>query len=254
MDDSILRGEKEAGYCSDSDNEDDEKGFQPATEDNINDGLPMMPNTGPKGVLNDYKLYQQLKKLEKIDDDRKAIEMHKKTAFSADPNKHEEEEEKEDDEFDDDDEFLRKYHEQRLAQMKEEMETRLNKRFDKLFEFNGIGLLEAIEEQDKSNYLMVVHIYDSITACIQMNKCLEELVRQYPLVKFCKVLAADAGLSLEFKMNALPTLQVYQYSKLIGNFLRVQDKLDREFYPGDVENFLIESGMFVSSKGVVAAS
>ena len=41
-------------------------------------------------------------------------------------------------------------------------------------------------------------------------------------------------------MNALPTLQIYKGGNLVGNFLRVQDNLDDEFYAADVENFLIE--------------
>jgi len=118
--------------------------------------------------------------------------------------------------------------------------------FGKLFEFNAEKLLEALEEPNK-DLILVVHIYDSVKPCIQMNKCLEQLVQEYPHIKFCKVLATHAGVSLNFKMNALPTLQVYKGGKLIGNFVRIHDQLGEEFYPGDVENFLIEKDVLFTS-------
>jgi len=152
--------------------------------------------------------------LENEENAKSAVELHKKLAFTADPNKHPDED-SDDDEFDDDD-FLRQYHEKRLAQMKEEMEIKLNKGmqiFNELFDYNGEELLQSIEGEDV-NTVIVVHLYDSIKACIQMNKCLEQLAHDYPYVKFCKVLATNAGLSLKFKMNALPTIQVYKGGKL----------------------------------------
>ena len=245
--DTKLRGEKTAGYCSDSDDDEDGCVVLKATDDNLNTGIPLQAKTGPKGVLQDYKLYKKLEQLEKEENDRHTIELQKKLAFTADPNKHPD---NEDEEFEEDDEFLRIYHEKRLAQMKAEMEIKLNKSkqtFDQMFDYSGQELVDAIEEQDK-NSVMVVHIYDSISACMQMNKCLEQLAQEYSHIKFCKVLASNAGLSLQFKMNALPTIQVYKDSKLIGNYLRVQDHLDKEFYPGDVENFLLDADVLCNSK------
>jgi len=57
--DSELRGEKAAGYCSSSDDEEEKLHVEAANEDNLNSGLPINPNTGPKGVLHDYKLYKK---------------------------------------------------------------------------------------------------------------------------------------------------------------------------------------------------
>ena len=42
------------------------------------------------------------------------------------------------------------------------------------------------------------------------------------------------------KLNALPALQVYRNGFLVGNFIRLSDEFDDEFYAADVENFLIE--------------
>ena len=133
--------------------------------------------------------------------------------------------------------------------MKAAMEKKMNAQketFGKLFEFNAKTLHEALEDP-APNLILIVHIYDSIKPCMQMNKCLEQLVRDFPHIKFCKVLATEAGVSLNFKMNALPTLQVYKGGNLIGNFVRIHDQLGDDFYPGDVENFLIEKDVVFSS-------
>jgi len=248
--DSKLCGEKATGYCSSSDDEEEGLHAEPATENNVNGCCPTAPQTGPKGVLRDYNVYKQLEQIEREENNLKAIEQHKKQAFTADPNKFPDKtEEEENDSFDDDDEFLKEYHEKRLAQMKEAMEKKMNEgkeSFGKLFEFNAEKLLEALEEPNK-DLILVVHIYDSIKPCIQMNKCLEQLAQEYPHIKFCKVLATHAGVSLNFKMNALPTLQVYKGGKLIGNFVRIHDQLGEEFYPGDVENYLIEKDVLFTS-------
>lgn len=257
--DSKLRGEKNINYVSDSDEEecsrskdlDDESST--AKDDvptEIND-LPKFdtsgPKTGPKGVLEDYRRYKELKKLQYAEETKERIALHKKHAFTVDVDKHKVEEEEN---FDvDDDDFLKKYHEKRLAQLQKEMENKLTEnapKFGQLLELNGNKLSEAIDKEDRK-VIIVIHLYeDTISSCKQMNACLKCLAKQYPYIKFCKVRASTAGLSLNFKLNALPALQVYKERVLIGNFIKMQDKLDEEFYASDVENFLIDSDILTS--------
>ena len=202
-------------------------------------------------MLRDYNIYKQLEQIEREENNIAAIELHKKLAFTADPNKFpDKKKEESEDSFDeDDDEFLKEYHEKRLAQMKEAMEKKMNEgkeTFAELFDYDAGKLIEAMDDPNK-NLILVVHIYDSIKPCVQLNNCLEQLLRDYPHIKFCKVLATSAGVSLNFKMNALPTLQVYKGGKLIGNFVRIHDHLGDDFYPGDVENFLLEKDVLFNS-------
>ena len=40
--------------------------------------------------------------------------------------------------------------------------------------------------------------------------------------------------------EGVPALLVYKGGNMIGNFIRLKEDFGSEFYPGDVENFLIE--------------
>jgi len=42
------------------------------------------------------------------------------------------------------------------------------------------------------------------------------------------------------KLKGVPALLVYKDGNLIGNFVQLKEEFGTEFYPGDVENFLIE--------------
>ncbi|XP_066931273.1 phosducin-like protein [Clytia hemisphaerica] len=247
--DSKLTGDKTASYVSDSDGED--SGPLDAKQNDMPayDG----PQTGPKGVLEDYKQYKNLCKIEDNIATKEKIEYHKKTAFTADPNKHTDEvkNENSDDEFDfEDDEFLKEYHQKRLEQMQTEMENKIKlnmTKFGQLFDLQTSDeLLNVIENEDKS-IIVIVHLCDeSVPGCIKMNECLDCLAKQYSHVKFCKISATKAGLSLQFKLSALPALQVYKAGTLIGNYIKMLDHLDKIFYTADVENFFIENDIIPS--------
>ena len=111
------------------------------------------PKTGPKGVLEDYKRYKELCKVEEAIAEKEKIAWHKQAAFTADPNKHPDKGSDED--FEDDD-FLKKYHEKRLNQLKKEMDLNQNKsKFGKLFELNGNELLSTIDKEDQKLMLRI---------------------------------------------------------------------------------------------------
>jgi len=247
--DSKLLGETNVNYASDSDDEDDKAVNNPTNETGYQE-VVNGPKTGPKGVLADYRRFKENKKIEDEEALRHKIAVHKKYAFTADPDKHADAT----DDFDDDDEFLRQYHEKRLAQMKREIEAKVNHdlpKYTECFSLSGSELLDTIENENRK-VIVVVHLYDAnLKSCKQMNKCFDCLAQQYPYVKFCKVLASSAGLSLKFKAKALPTIQVYKEGVLIGNFIKMMDKLDNEFYAADVENFLIDSDILTSGTNFV---
>lgn len=258
---SRLMGEKTVSYVSDSDDDEAEDNFleEQVSKGQINDlsNTSTGPQTGPKGVLEDYKQYKNFCRVEEKEAIKEQIALHKKMAFTADPNKHPEPTTKEDDEEEDfdfeEDEFLKEYHEKRLAQLRKVMEEKITQKmpqFGVLFDLKSSDdLLNVIEKEDKET-IVIVHLYDpNLQACVLMNNCLQCLAQQYKFVKFCKVLSSNAGLSLQFKLNALPALQVYKNGSLIGNYIKMQEQLDQIFYTADVENFLIEADVFPSMHG-----
>ena len=244
--DSKLLGEKNINYASDSEDESDDVKEDMMTMEKTISGA----NTGPKGVLEDYRQYKEIKKIEDEIATKEKIALLKQQAFTADPNKHPDKENEGSESDFDDDEFLRLYHEKRLNEMKKEAEQNLRAKlphYNKCFELTGDELVDTIDKEH-AKVLVVVHLYDeNLRACIQMNKCFDCLAQQYPYIRFCKVEAASARVSLQFKLNALPTIQVYKEGVLIGNFIRMMDKLDHEFFAADVENFLIDSDIISSA-------
>jgi thiol-disulfide isomerase/thioredoxin len=104
--------------------------------------------------------------------------------------------------------------------------------------------LKAVDSENK-NVTVVVHIYEEkFSACKKMNSCLNQLAKEYTMVKFCKILSTIAGLSKNFKASALPTLLVYKNGQVIGNFIRISNELGGDdFFSSDVESYLIEHSL-----------
>lgn len=103
--------------------------------------------------------------------------------------------------------------------------------------------LQCIDGENKS-VTVVIHIFEEkFKACKTMNKCLVKLAKEYPTVKFCKILSTVAGLSKKFKTVALPTLLVYKNGQVIGNFIRMGEEFGDEFFSSDVESYLIEHAL-----------
>ncbi|VDQ05312.1 unnamed protein product [Trichobilharzia regenti] len=85
------------------------------------------------------------------------------------------------------------------------------------------------------------------TSCAKVNACLDTIFQEYPHVKFCRIRASDARLSYKFfatsflqSHHGVPAILVYKNGELIGNMLNITKDLGKEFYPNDLENYLIE--------------
>lgn len=160
----------------------------------------------------------------------------------------EEQKAKEQEEFDKeleellDDEFLQEFQKKRMQEMLS-LAGMLPK-FGQVINLKDCDeFLHAIDSE-KKNVTIFIHIYeDKFKACKTMNKCLDKLAQEYSSVKFCKILSSVAGLSIRFKTVALPTLLVYKDGQVIGNFIRMGEEFGEEFYPSDVESYLIEHAM-----------
>jgi thiol-disulfide isomerase/thioredoxin len=160
----------------------------------------------------------------------------------------EEQKAKEQEEFDKeleellDDEFLQEFQKKRMQEML--ALSGMLPKFGQVIHLKDCDeFLNAIDSENK-NVTIFIHIYeDKFKACKTMNKCLDKIAQEYSSVKFCKILSTVAGLSIRFKTVALPTLLVYKDGQVIGNFIRMGEEFGDEFYPSDVESYLIEHAM-----------
>eukprot|EP00112_Aurelia_sp_Birch-Aquarium-sp1_P015183 Seg3344.1 transcript_id=Seg3344.1/GoldUCD/mRNA.D3Y31 product="Phosducin-like protein" protein_id=Seg3344.1/GoldUCD/D3Y31 len=252
MDDELLAKGKTYSGISDEENEDCEDsagisahGGRDQYPPEAYDDVGMGAKTGPKGVLQDYKRYKQLQYQQEVAEEQRKLQYIKDTSITCKSEK----QDLEDENFEDDD-FLKEYHQKRLQQLKEESEKYVlgtRSRFGDVFELTCQDFIEAVDDVDV-HVTVIIHIYENTSVCSQMNKCLDCLAKQYPYIKFCKILASEAGLSAKFKLNAVPTLQVYKNGILIGNHIRMGDHFDKDFYAADVENFLIEQDALPSQE------
>ncbi|XP_023400727.1 phosducin-like protein isoform X2 [Loxodonta africana] len=296
LDDKLL-GEKLQYYYSssedeDSDHEDKNRGRDalagtslPADAELAGEGISV--NTGPKGVINDWRRFKQLETEQKEEQCREMERLIKKLSMTCRSHLDEEEEQQKQkdlqekisgkrsvlclfctlagplqmtlkefammNEDQDDEEFLQQYRKQRMEEMRQQLHK--GPQFKQVFEIpSGEGFLDMIDKEQKSTLIMV-HIYeDGIPGNEAMNGCMICLAAEYPAVKFCRVKSSVIGASSRFTRNALPALLIYKGGELIGNFVRVTDQLGEDFFAVDLEAFLQEFGLLPEKEVLVLTS
>lgn len=199
------------------------------------------------GVIKDWQRFKQLENEKRLDQDRERLELMKKLSITAKTTA-EDQKAKEQSEFDDEldellnDDFLQEFQKSRMQEML--AMSGILPKFGEVFHLkNGDDFLTSIDQENKS-VTVIIHIYEEkFKACKTMNKCMVKLAKEYPSVKFCKILSTVAGLSKRFKTVALPTLLVYKNGQVIGNFIRMGEEFGDEFYASDVESYLIEHAL-----------
>jgi len=212
-------------------------------------------NTGPKGVLQDWTIFQEHEKRKLTEKENELRALCKATALTCLSEREEESlkavsmEEGEEDLLSD--ETLKDFMKARMEQMIR-MKTELPE-FGEIEEVpSGDEYLKLI---DGTNPMIpvVVHIYETrVPECIRMNECLSTLSSHYRRVRFCKIKASNLGVTSNFKKQGVPALLVYKGGSLIGNFVALKEEFGSEFYEGDVENYLIENGMLEDKASVPA--
>lgn len=261
LDDKIL-GEKVHNYCSSSedDGSDDEDSRSGDEEGNMtnkeikNAELPPInswngsaTNTGPKGVIEDWRRFKQLEAENRAELEKERIALSKKLTLSVKTEREEAQDKKIEeieDEFNEliDEEFLQQYQKQRLQELMVQLEK--VPKFGKVVTLNSrVEFLDAIDKEDKK-VTVIIHIYNNATiACETMDGCLNILASDYPAVKFCRISADITGLSRHFRVDGVPALLVYKEGQIIGNFVKMSNELGNDFFASDVERYLIEYGM-----------
>lgn len=263
-----LMGEKLEYYCSSDegdpdDCEDEEEGSskgvcRQGVQGFVNpDICPPPPssayqgstNTGPKGVVEDWQRFKKLQAEKREECEKERIELAKKLTMTT-ATAQEEAERKKQEEIDAElaelmsEDFLQQFQKQRMAEMLSQCGH--SKQFGKVQNLaSHEDFLSCVDKENK-HITVIIHIYErNISACSTLNKCLDTLAAEYPTVKFAKICSSVAGMSKDFRTNGLPALLVYKAQAVIGNFVRVTDDLSDDFFPSDVESFLIENAILV---------
>ncbi|XP_066836715.1 phosducin-like protein isoform X2 [Anser cygnoides] len=280
LDDKLL-GEKLQYYYSSSEGEDEDsekedKEGESSIPESVgeielsSDGSAV--NTGPKGVINDWRRFKQLETEQRQEQRREMERLIKKLSMTcrshldeeADKQKQKELQEKINGKMtlqeynmihndEDDEEFLQRYRKQRMEEMRQQLYS--GQQFKKVFEItSGEAFLDTVDKEHKSTLIMI-HIYeDDIPGSESLNGCMICLAAEYPTVKFCRVKSSLIGASTRFTNNALPALLIYKAGELIGNFVRITDQLGEDFFAVDLEAFLQECGLLPEKDLVLLTS
>ncbi|KAJ7405984.1 Roquin-2 [Willisornis vidua] len=269
VDDKLL-GEKLQYYYSSSEGEDEDSEKEDKEgESNLPESVGEVElssdgsavNTGPKGVINDWRRFKQLETEQRQEQRREMERLIKKLSMTCrshlddevDKQKQKELQEKLNGKMtlqeynmihndEDDEEFLQHYRKQRMEEMRQQLYS--GQQFKQVFEItSGEAFLDTVDKEHKSTLIMI-HIYeDDIPGTESLNGCMICLAAEYPTVKFCRVKSSLIGASTRFTNNALPALLVYKAGELIGNFVRITDQLGEDFFAVDLEAFLQECGL-----------
>lgn len=274
LDDKLL-GEKDQYYYSSSEDEGGsggEDGDGSGSDDGGGRGKkaarcpavepPMEPefaggpatNTGPKGVIADWRRFKQLETEKRQDQEKERKELEKKLALTCRSNLEDEQEKDDEMKFlEMEDEFLKQYWQQRKKEMTQILREKMPT-FGKVIALNRTSYVDSIDKEIQ-HVTIVIHVGSpSLPACRALSGCFQCLAAEYPHVKFCVVDPTEVDLSQNFAEGGLPALLVYKGGQLIGNFVRVSDQLGDDFFAMDVESFLQEHGLLPDKEEYKAAS
>ncbi|CAG5127766.1 unnamed protein product [Candidula unifasciata] len=253
LDDKLL-GEKVHYYCSSSEDEADEgddsdgggaddegssghkvvrEGNAISPTDMLADGYgPGVTNTGPKGVIKDWREYKRLQTEKREEQERERIQLAKKLTLTCRSHLNDEEEKNEDQKFLEEldeleDEFLKEYRLKRIEEMRKALAE--VPKFGKLVTLTSQNFIEEVDGENPG-VTIIVHIYD-------------------PFVGRCGC-SGNVRSGCKCALEGVPALLVYKNKELIGNFIRLKDEFGDDFYASDIESFLQEHGFLPSQDSI----
>eukprot|EP00727_Mastigamoeba_balamuthi_P011286 m51a1_g6780 hypothetical protein (270) ;mRNA; r:134502-135810 len=207
---------------------------------------PGRANTGPKGVLADYR--EACEKAEKKMKERwadayKQIESESFSALTFDEEERLRELEKRvEEEFDDAQEDKEAFSEFRRRRLAEMLLEQSRPKFGQVKQLTTDTYMITVAEADPTT-VIVIHIFSQTArVCAMINEYLESLAGKYPQVLFCKITKEDC---LEtFDERVLPSLLVYNRGELVKCHMKVTNELGFAFTAKDVEQMLDTDGVF----------
>lgn len=181
-------------------------------------------NTGPKGVIEDYKKQSQSRS--------DTLQNHNEVDLI----------EAEFQELLHDESTLNQYISRRLAENKK-LQSSLPT-FGHVYHLkSGCELLDAIDKENP-NVSVIVHIYTKYSkSCANLNRCLDELASDLKNIKFVTLDASVTALSSEFKENGVPALLAYKRGDLLKSLVQLEELLDKNFEADQVKELLSDNEM-----------
>ncbi|OCT65625.1 phosducin-like protein [Xenopus laevis] len=271
LDDKLLGEKGQYYYSSSSDDEDSEQDKTIKCRREQDGGKEGgVVNTGPKGVINDWRRYKQLETEQSEDQRREMQQLIKRLSMTCKSHLDEEKDKQKNKELEEmlrgkmamqeykmpndeeDDEFLQKYRKQRIEEMKKQLSQ--PQLFKKVFDIaSGEEFLDTVDKEHMKTRVLILIYEDEVPGSEAANGSIICLASEYPGVKFCRVKSSLLGTSAKFTNYALPALLVYKAGELIGNFVRITDQLGVDFFAVDLEAFLHECGL-LPEKDIVPTS
>lgn len=272
LDDKLL-GEKLHYYCSSSSSEDEgEDGVGALGGGGGGDGAPApgprgpsapgtagsgsSSNTGPKGVIEDWRKYKQLQAELKEGQDAERVALAKRLTMACRTDREEQEARERQENLADlenllqdggEDEFMQSYMLKRMEEMMlaTQEANRSKKKFGLIFDLqSGDEFLTTVDNPEDKATLVVVYIYeDGAPGCDATYGCLKQVAKDYSHLKFCRIRASAAGLSRHFKSSGVPAILVYKAGELFASLIRITDALGEDFFVQDLESYLMEHGV-----------
>jgi len=220
-------------------------------------------NTGVKGVLADYREAQQEEQLAKEEDNLEKLEAmynathhtirksdHPTTVKDKQNCSHDGSSSSDLDDSDDDDEFLKRFRNQRIAELQQSKSITTSKQgvqtFGTLSLVTPQEYVQIVDDMDnttstQSQYL-IVHLYHStIHTCQMLQSSLEKLSQSMIHTQFIQVNALEANSNLD--TICLPAILIYSKGELIHNLVRFTDDLPKRFSVDDVRQVLGKLGI-----------
>ncbi|KAJ8301993.1 hypothetical protein KUTeg_020980, partial [Tegillarca granosa] len=180
-------------------------------EPQLSETQSYVTNTGPKGVINDWREYKKLENERKEEQEKERQALIKKLSMTYDEKERQKDQqflteiEKNLEEFED--EFMKEYRQKRIEEMRKALQN--VPKFGKVIALTSNDFVENIDKE-QPQVTVIIHLYED----------------------------AKTG---------VPALLVYKSGDLIGNFIRISDELGDDFYATDVEGFLADHSLLPSS-------
>ncbi|CAB3406697.1 unnamed protein product [Caenorhabditis bovis] len=244
---SRLLDGKPCGYCSSSDEEEDDfKVVKDEDEHQANVMKQFGPssNTGAKGVLNDFKQFREQAKQAIERKNLMFIEQAKRGMMMGSR----EEREKA----------------QKNAELEDEMriDDIRAKRLRELRKVAANRLIEITTRDQYSDavdgstsYLLAVLIYEPENEdCAKLSYLCKILAADYPKTKFIRATSTLLGMSSSFKENGVPALQFYLNGNLIGNFIKITSVIGNDVDVEKLQTFIKRNHIDMVNGGFLSDS
>eukprot|EP01120_Amphizonella_sp_Union-15-10_P008584 TRINITY_DN3110_c0_g1_i1.p1 TRINITY_DN3110_c0_g1~~TRINITY_DN3110_c0_g1_i1.p1 ORF type:complete len:163 (+),score=52.07 TRINITY_DN3110_c0_g1_i1:58-489(+) len=121
-------------------------------------------NTGPKGVIADYKEAKE-KMIKRLEQERQQkLQIIEQSTFQVKTLKDEEEEKKNQMEDEDDEDFLKKYRQQKMEEFrkqKAQVTQKSNPMFGRLIQLSRADFVSFVE-QENHDVLIIIHLHENV--------------------------------------------------------------------------------------------